>query len=256
MSSIVTLEGIQKAVFFPFRGPKWGERFLIGAALCFANFILPIVPLIPLFGYFNRIMKRIIVEEQDPQLPEWSDWGALFLDGLRLLGVMIIYMLPALILVAAGYILFMGLYFSLIFSSVNLAQGFSSYNPFPVLASSVGMLSGVAVLMAGILLSYLTLVFVPPALGHTAARGSFAAAFQFKEWWPIFKTNLSGYVVALALTLGLYTIMYILAIFLYATVILCFLLPFALALIFFIWGLLGSSLFAIAYRDGTRRLAA
>jgi hypothetical protein len=46
-----------------------------------------------------------------------------------------------------------------------------------------------------------------------------------------------------------------LAIVLYATIILCFLLPFAFAAILFISGATGFSVYAVAYRDGVRKLA-
>jgi hypothetical protein len=255
MASTVTLEGVKKAIFFPFRGEKWGVKVLIGSALYFANFIIPIVPAIPLFGYFGRIMKRIIVQDEDPELPEWNDWGALFLDGIKLFGALLIYLLPALILTIGGYVLFMVLDFSLVFSSTTYTQ--YSSNPFPmsIIGSAIGMFGGLAVAMLGMVLIYVTLVFVPPALGNMIAKDDFGAAFHFKEWWPVFKANLSGYVVALAIALGLFTLMYILALFLYATVILCFLLPFAFCFIFFVFGTVSFSLYAIAYRDGTRKLA-
>ena len=256
MTSTVSLEGIKKAVFFPFRGKKWGIKVLIGSALMFGNAIIPIVLAIPLFGYFSRIMQRIIVQDEDPELPEWQDWGALFTDGFKLGGAVLIFLLPAFILMVGGYLLFLLLDFSLVASSAALAHG--SSNPFPpsMVVSMVGMFGGLGVAMLGIVLMYITLIFVPPALGNLIAKNEFKAAFRFREWWPVFRANLSGYVVALALALGLFTLMYILAFALYATVVLCFLLPFAFCFIFFVFGTVSFSLFAIAYRDGARKLAA
>ena len=128
-TSTVSFEGVKKAVFFPFRGEKWGFKVLIGSALTFGSFIIPIIPMLPVFGYFGQIMKGIIVQEQDPEMPAWNDWGTLFLDGLKLLGAVIIYLLPALILVIGGYALFMFLDFSLAFSAATINQ--YSSNPFP-----------------------------------------------------------------------------------------------------------------------------
>ena len=106
-TSTVSFEGVKQAVFFPFRGEKWGIKVLIGSALTFGSFIIPIIPVLPVFGYFGQIMKGIIIQEQDPEMPAWNDWGTLFLDGLKLLGAVIIYLLPALILGIGGYALFM-----------------------------------------------------------------------------------------------------------------------------------------------------
>ena len=252
MASTVTLEGVKKAVFFPLRGEKWGMKLLIGSALSFASYIIPILPIFPIFGYFWRIMHQIIVKDEDPGMPEWNDWGKLFLDGIKVFGVYLIYLLPALILAIGGYVLFFVLDFSLVFSATSAGQYSSNAFPSAMIGSAIGMFVGIAIAMLGLVLIYVTLIFIPPALGNMIEKNDFMAAFHFKEWWPLFKANLSGYAIAIAIALGLFTLMYILAVALYATVILCFLLPFALCLIFFVFGAVSSSLYAIAYRDALR----
>jgi hypothetical protein len=253
MASTATLEGVKKAVFFPFRGEKWGIKVLIGSALSLANFIIPLIPAIPMFGYFGRIMKQIIVQDEDPDLPEWNDWGALFLDGIKLFGAVLIYLLPALILTIGGYVLFMVLDFSLAFSSVGSTN--SSSFPVSMLGSMLGMFGGMAIMMLGMALTFITIIFIPPALGNMIAKGDFGAAFRVKEWWPVLKANLSGYILAVAIAMGLFYLMYMMTMIIYATVILCFLLPFAFCFIIFISGAIGFSIYAIAYRDGLKILA-
>jgi hypothetical protein len=254
-TSTLSFEEVQRAVFFPFRGEKWVSKMLIGSALTFASFIIPIIPMLPVFGYFGQIMKGIIVKEEDPEMPAWNDWGALFLDGLKLLGAVIIYLLPALIMVIGGYTLFMVLDFSMVFSTTALSH---SYNPsaLPIVASIIGMIFSMAIMMLGIAVAVATIVVLPPALGNMLAKGKFEAAFHFREWWPVLKANLSGFILAVILAMGLFYLMYMLAIVLYATIVLCFLLPFAIAAIFFISGATGFSVYAVAYRDGVRKLAA
>ena len=254
MASSVSLDEVKKAVFFPFRGEKWGIKMLIGSALTFASFIVPIVPVLPVFGYFGKIMKGIIVQEEDPHMPAWNDWGSLFLEGIKLLGAVIIYMLPALILTIGGYAMFMLLDLSLGFSAASMAQ---SSNPFPVamIASIIGMVVGMAVMLLGIAVAVVTVIILPPALGNMLARGKFEAVFHFREWWPVLKANLSGFILAVILAMGLFYLLYMLAIVLYATIVLCFLVPFVLAAILFISGATGFSVYAVAYRDGLRKLA-
>jgi hypothetical protein len=253
-TSTVSFEEVKKAVFFPFRGEKWGLKMLVGSALTFGSFIIPIIPLIPVFGYFGQIMKGIIVKEEDPEMPAWNDWGALFLDGLKLFGAVIIYMLPALILTIGGYALFMLLDFSMVFSAASISQ--YSSNPFPpaMIASIAGMVVGMAIMMLGMVVALVTIVILPPAVGNMVAKGKFEAAFHFREWWPVFKTNLGGFVLAVMLSMGMFYLMYMLAIVLYATIVLCFLLPFAFAAILFISGATGFSVYAVAYRDGLKKL--
>jgi hypothetical protein len=48
--------------------------------------------------------------------------------------------------------------------------------------------------------------------------------------------------------------MYMLVFVLYATILLCFLLPFAIAAILFISGATGFSVYAVAYRDGVQKI--
>ena len=254
-TSNVSFEGVKRAVFFPFRGEKWGLKILIGSALTFGSFIIPIIPALPVFGYFGQIMKGVIVKEEDPEMPAWNDWGTLFLDGLKLFGAMIIYLLPALILSIGGYALFMLLDLSMGLSAATLSQGSANIFPVAMIASIVGMVIGMAVMMLGIALAVVTIIILPPALGNMLAEGKFEAAFRFREWWPVLKANLGGFVVAVMLAMGLFYLLYMLAIVLYATIILCFLLPFAFALILFISGATGFSVYAVAYRDGVRKLA-
>jgi len=174
-------------------------------------------------------------------------------DGLKLLGAMIIYMLPAFILGFGGYALFMLLDFSMAFS----VSSASSSNPFPLalIGSIFGMFIGMAIMMLGIVLAVVIIIILPPALGNMLVKGKFEAAFHFQEWWPVLKANLGGFILAVMLVMGLFYLMYMLAIVLYATIILCFLLPFAFALILFISGATGSSVYSIAYRDGIQKLA-
>ena len=254
-TSTVSFEGVKKAVFFPFRGEKWGIKMLIGSALTFGGFIIPIVPLLPVFGYFGQIMKGIIVQEQDPEMPAWNDWGTLFVDGLKLLGAELIYLLPSLILIIGGYALFMALDLTMGLSAATLAQNSANAFPLVIVASMFGMFIGMAVLLLWIALAVVTALILPPAIGNMLAKGKFEAAFHFGEWWPVLKANLGGFILAGAVTLGLFYLMYMLAIVLYATIILCFLLPFVLAAIFFITGTTGFSVCAVAYRDGVRKIA-
>ena len=253
-TSTVSFEEVKKAIFFPFRGEKWGLKMLVGSALTFGSFIIPIIPLMPVFGYFSQIMKGIIVREADPEMPAWNDWGTLFLDGIKLFGAVIIYLLPALIMVIGGYMLFIVLDFSMVFSASALSNS-SHPLPAPMIASIVGMVAAMAVMMLGIAVAVATIVILPPAVGNMIAKGKFEAAFHFREWWPVLKANLGGFVLAVILSMGLFYLMYMLAIVLYATIVLCCLLPFAFAAILFISGVTGFSVYAVAYRDGVRKIA-
>ncbi len=59
--------------------PGWGVKVLIGAIF----FFVPVLHILSL-GYLLRYGRRIRAHN-DLALPEWNDWGALFMDGLRML---------------------------------------------------------------------------------------------------------------------------------------------------------------------------
>ena len=261
MASEVSLQGMKKAVFFPFRGKNSTDKILIGAAIYFANFIIPLIPFILLLDYFGQIMKRIIVLDLDPQMPEWNDWGTFFIDGLRIFGALVIYTLPGVLVMIFGYFLifgtsfvmsFLGSFFTLAFSNGNAPSPLPIF--FTTLTSIVGSLAGFLIIWIGLIISLISGVFYQPAMGHLIARGDFGAAFRFKEWWPVFKANLGGYLLTTIFALGFVIFLSFFIQFLYLTVVLCILLPFVISILGFIIESAVYSLYAIAYRDGVRQL--
>lgn len=258
MASEVSLEAIKKAVFFPFRGKNWSDKVLLGAAINFANFVVPLIPMILLMGYFGQMMKRIIVHDDDPELPEWNDWGTCILDGLRMFGVLVIYALPGILVGIFGYLLIVVVGFGMNFLAVASANGNStSLIPFytGMVAALLGTFGGILAMWIGIFVFFVSMVFFEPAIGNCIAKGSFGAAFRFKEWWPVFRANLSGYLLVSTLLFGLTYALLFLVQFLYMTIVLCILLPFVVGFLGFVIGGAGYSLYAIAYRDGVRKLA-
>jgi hypothetical protein len=96
-----------KAVFrFPFQGPEWRNRFLVGTAFMFAGFVVPIVPLIFVYGYALQVMRQAI-EGQDLTLPAWADFYRLGKDGLRGAAVSLVFMLPGALVSFGGMALYM-----------------------------------------------------------------------------------------------------------------------------------------------------
>jgi hypothetical protein len=255
MASIVTLESAKQAVFFPFRGKNWGVKLLIGSALALASYFIPLLPAIPLMGYYAGIMKKVILQDADPELPEWNDWGTLILDGLKVGGVIIIYMLPAIFMIVAGYILFFVLNFAFAFSVTG--DLYSNYYPDPGMffGSMAGMFGGMIVIYLGFFVALVTALLLPPALGNLIAKGDFGAAFRIREWWPVLKANWTGYILAIAISFGVIYLLYAGIMILYVTVVLCFLLPFAICILSYLLGAIQFSLYSIAYRDSLKKLA-
>jgi hypothetical protein len=104
MASTASLEGVKKTIFFPFKGKGWGGKLLLGSALNLANYIIPILPLIPVYGYAGQIARRVILQDEDPEMSEWNDWGLFFSDGIKILGATAIYSFPGILIMLIGYL--------------------------------------------------------------------------------------------------------------------------------------------------------
>jgi hypothetical protein len=83
----------------------------------------------------------------------------------------------------------------------------------------------------------------------------FSAAFNIKYLWKLFKANWSGFLIAFLIIIGGSIILYYGSYFLVLTVILCLLYPFVISAMTAYLGLVGSALFAEAYRRGITNLA-
>jgi len=229
--------------FFPFENSEARKNFLIGALLILAGIFIPFVPYLFVIGYTMRIMRQVIDGEKPHMLP-WEDWGGLFKDGLKLFGVRLIYVLPLLLVMGplmvsamAGPILaeivpdgeyFFALYF------VGMIGLFACFTP----------------------LSFLAGFILPVPEAHVAATGQFSAGFQIGEWWPIFRKNLGGFVVAFLIFYGLSMVMTFAFQIIFITIILICLLPIIIPAFSMYFTLLHYVLFAQAYHDGREKLTA
>ncbi len=241
---------LEETLMMPLKDENGVTKFLIGAALIFAGGIIPILPTLFFLGYLYRIHHRVVNEQSGPLMPEWDDWGKLLTDGLKYLGAMLIYLAPALVLMFGGYVVMFGSTFGM--ALVAEAAG-SDGEPLGVLMMLV-MFASIALIMLGVLLSLVIGVLTPAGLVHMSVKDTFAAAFRVNEWGKIMRANLSGYILALLIILGLTIIGTMAAQFLYVTVVLCCLMPFVLSAVYYYIGVVSANLFAEAYLKGQARL--
>jgi hypothetical protein len=224
VSKIFSTPSLTDLFAFPFKEPDWVKKSLIGAGLVFLSFFTFAIPLIFVLGYCHRIMHRVIVERSEPYLPEWNEWGKLFIDGLRLVGVSLVLMLPVI------------LFFIVALAILILT---------PLFASSMHSGSLSSLLILGILLLWMLsfgLAFIlslaisailPPVYGHIVARDSFQAAFQVREWWQIFRDNLGSFLLSYLATILLGIVASVPATILGITIIFSWLVPFVYGITMF-----------------------
>ena len=253
MSETVTLSSLKTLLRFPFQGPKWQNSFIIGTVLTFGNFIIPIIPLMFVAGYCLQIMRQAI-EGQPLELPEWNDWGKLAVDGIRMLGIGFIYLLPGMVVLIGGFALYFAGSFTLPFMAAFGQDNGGPGAAFPLLflfLLAVFFLS----LLLGFVLYALGAIPLPAATAHFVAKDHFGSAFQVREWWPLLRVNKLGYLIAFIMVFGLYYVLSFAVMIAYFTVILCFLIPFLAAPITFYLALISAALFGQTYRESQDLLA-
>jgi hypothetical protein len=228
---------------FPIKEKEDRKQFLIGALVYLSSFIIPLLPLILVTGYAARIIRQILAGEQ-PRMVAWDDWGGMLTDGARIFGVRLVIMLPFLLLMCP----FMGLSFALPF----LMENASSDLEWLVILIPVFFIGAFLILVPLILIASFVL---PAAEIHVVEKNEFGAAFRVREWWPVFRANLGGFLLALAITYAISFAMSIIMQFAMLTFVLICLLPFFIPVTGVYMMLVLYAAFAQAYKGGLDRLA-
>jgi hypothetical protein len=171
---------IGKAFAFVFEDDQWITKILLAAAILLLGIVFSWLFLIPLIlalallaGYGVEITRQVIRGHLDG-LPEWDNWGDLFMDGVKVIVIGIVYALPI-------WILTFCLSMPIAIAGEN-AEGVSAF--------------------FGLLMSCLTLLWVivmtivlPGAIAFYVATDELSAAFRFGEVFSFVWKNLSTYLI-------------------------------------------------------------
>jgi len=252
MSEALSTLSLKKLFRFPFQASNWQSRFLVGSALILANYIIPLVPGIFVWGYILRVMRQTVAG-QEPELPAWDDWGTLAKDGLGAMIVGLVCFLPGLLVFAGG----MALYYVSNLSLPLAASG--SGDPDEImLALPAVLLGSMAILFismfVGTLLSLLGAIAMPAAAAHFVAQEDLMAAFRVRQWWRILRADKLGYFISWVIVAGLLATIYSGTMLAYFTLILCCLIPILTAPISLYLFLVGAALFGQTYRENAASL--
>jgi len=186
----------QETLLFPVRDAEARKQFLIACLVTLAGFIIPIVPSIILLGYGVRIMRQVITERKSPAMPEWqgSNWSEMLMDGLQVFGVQIVLMLPLFIIMGCGFIFMIGGSISFPLLADNRDSPFVAFG-------LIFFFIGIGLMMLFTLLSFPYGIIISAAVPHAVANNSFAAGFNFKEWFPIFRKGLGSFILSYVLVM-------------------------------------------------------
>jgi len=229
---------------FPLKDAEARRHFLIGSLVSLAALIIPILPFLFLYGYAVRIARQIMNNES-PHMVAWDDWSGMLRDGAKLFGIRIIYSIPILIIAAPLFIIS-------IIMPIFMANASSSELDALL---SIFMLIIFGTMCVLIPISIPLAVIIPAAEIYMVDKGEFAAGFRIREWWAIFRANITGFIAAFAIYFLSAMIMGFAIQIIGATLIFACLMPFLLPAITLYISLIMYTTIAQAYKVGKEKLA-
>ena len=183
-----------KTVFtYMFKGENWQNKLLITGALMLVSFIIPIVPLLALFGYLVKFVKNVIEGDGQPALPEWDDGRDLIRNGFKMLKLLIVLSLPLIILWIIPY--------GIVISPLILLYMYH------IISDGLEMLITLLAVLAAYAslgLSFVVIFLQCISICHATTKGQFSAAFRFGEWWSILRANIGEFLLVFVIMFGLY----------------------------------------------------
>lgn len=82
---------IARCFKYPFQGDGDKKRLALGGLLFLGSAL--VFPMILLYGYLTRVVRHVVLEE--PEMPEFDNWGGMFVTGIQALVVLVAYPLVA-----------------------------------------------------------------------------------------------------------------------------------------------------------------
>ncbi|MCP4362476.1 MAG: DUF4013 domain-containing protein [Chloroflexi bacterium] len=176
---------IGKALSYVTEDERWVTKIGIGAVMAFFAWL--IVPMFFLSGYMVGITKNVMAEEERP-LPEWEDWGTLFMDGLYIFIAGLIYTLPFWLLSCCVFFTTIG--------TGGLAELSEE-------AAGAALLTTYGLFCCVMLLLIVALMFLGPAIVIQYARhGELSACFQFSQMMDLIRENIGDIILTVAVSFG------------------------------------------------------
>jgi hypothetical protein len=170
-----------KPFTYVFDDPRWLQKILIGGLFYLAGFLL--IGWFFILGYVARTARNVIAGSPTP-LPEWDDLGDFFNEGLRLVGVALVYVVP---------------FFALVCAIMIPAGILGSVDNEGARALGGGLSGCFACLLVP--LSLAVIIFGPCSLLFAAVEQRFGAAFEFGRMWVFIKANVGNYLLAVVVYL-------------------------------------------------------
>lgn len=166
---------------FVFDDPRWLPKVLLGGVFVLASAILVGIPF--LAGYLAKLARNVI-NGVEPPLPEWDDLAEFFTEGLRLIAIMAVYIVP-LMIVAIVLLVPAGL----------LSEMDGDF------ARPAGGLATTCITCLIFPISLAIALYLPAALLMSVVDGTFRAGFEFGRITRFIQENIGNYLIAIIIWL-------------------------------------------------------
>ena len=165
---------IGKAIEFPTKDKEWLTKIVVGGILS----IIPVINFIAA-GYELKVMRNAI--NKKPAMPRWENFGGLFVDGLVVFIISLIYMIvPIIVFVATSAVWGLPLF------SIGRFMGC----PFALVATFLPLIA--ITLVFAIIIGFI----LPMAIALYASSKNVGKAFKFGEILNRIKSVFGEYIVA------------------------------------------------------------
>jgi hypothetical protein len=175
---------IAKAFTYMLEDENWVTKLGIGAVLTFFRWLLLPIPL--LVGYSVAVLRNVRDGYERP-LPEWDDWGKLFMDGLFIMIAQFVYTLPLLLLLC---VITVGMVASAGMAELSEEMAVASF------------LATFGLSACFFLLWYVAFIFISPAIMIQYGRtGQLGSCFRFGEVIAIVRRNMADILIIFMIVL-------------------------------------------------------
>lgn len=171
---------IGRAIGFVFEDEEWLKKLLLGAVIS----LIPVFGWLAIMGYTIAVIRNVIDGHHRP-LPDWSDLGRLFTDGLKLGVASFVYAIPFLIFICPMMLVW----------GLPVLAG-EDETLLAILAGAAGLVSLTLSCLAGLYGILLGLV-VPTLQIRFAETGELSACLRFGEVFRFAIANIGGIIISM-----------------------------------------------------------
>jgi hypothetical protein len=176
-----------KAITYITEDERWLNKLGIGSLIMLGSVVF--FPIFWLVGYQIAIIRNVIAGKERP-LPEWDNWGKLFIDGLLVTVAMMVYTMPLWIILCIGMA---GVFLPIL--------GAGNEN----MVAALGAVTAVVWITVACLsvLFGIGMAFVSPAVYiQYAIKDDLKACFQFSDVFAIIRDNIVNILIVIAVGMG------------------------------------------------------